>query len=66
MIISGITFIGSALLMSPKGGMWLGIWWMGWWNEYGSKKSMEGKVKKIATISSIVFVVASLLLPYSK
>lgn len=66
MILSGIAFIWSALLMSPKGGIGLGIGGMAGGNEYGSKKSLEGKVKKIATIAGIVFVVTSLLLPYSK
>lgn len=66
MILSGIAFIGSTLLMSPKWGIGLGIWGMWGGNEYWSKKSLEGKVKKVATISGIVFVVASLLLPYSK
>lgn len=66
MVLSGIAFIGSALLMSPKWGIGIGIWWMAWWNEYGSKKSLEWKVKKVATVSGIIFVVASLLLPYSK
>lgn len=66
MILSGIAFIWSALLMSPKGWIWMGIWWMAGGNEYGSKKSLEGKVKKIATVAGIIFVVASLLLPYSE
>lgn len=66
MILSGIAFVWSALLMSPKWGIWLGIWGMSWWNEYGSKKSLEGKVKKIAAVSGIIFVAVSLLLPYSK
>ncbi len=66
MILSGIIFIWSVLLMSPKGGIGLGIW--GFWggNEYGSKKSLEGKIKKVAMISAIVFVIISLILPYSK
>lgn len=66
LIISGLAFIWSALLMSPKGWIGMGIWWMAAWNEYGSKKSLEGKVKKIATIAWVVFIVTSLLLPYSK
>lgn len=66
MILSGIAFIGATLLMSPKWGIGLGIWGMSWGNEYGSKKSLEGKVKKIATVWWIIFVIASLLLPYSK
>jgi hypothetical protein len=67
LILSGIVFIWSALLMSPKWWIGMGIWWV-WWggNEYGSKKSLEWKVKKIATISIAIFIVAALLLPYSK
>ncbi len=33
-------------------------------NEYGSKKTMEGKFKKIALISGILFVIIVLFLPY--
>ena len=35
-------------------------------NEYGSKKTMEGKLKKIALIRGIVFVIIVLFLPYVK
>jgi hypothetical protein len=35
-------------------------------NEYGSKKTMEGKLKKIALISGILFVIIVLFLPYVK
>lgn len=66
MVLSGIAFVGSVLLMSPKGGIWLWIGGISWGNEYWSKKSLEGKVKKIATVTSIIFIIASLLLPYSK
>ncbi len=66
LILSGIVFIGSALLMSPKWWIGMGIGWVAGWNEYGSKKSLEGKVKKVATISAIIFGVSALLLPYSK
>lgn len=66
MILSGITFIGSVLLMSPKGGIGLGIGGFGWGNEYGSKKSLEGKIKKIAVVAGIIFVLVSVILPYSK
>lgn len=66
MIISGIVFIWSVLLMSPKGGIGLGIGWMAGWNEYGSKKSLEGKIKYVAIIAAAIFVLVSLILPYSK
>lgn len=64
LIVSWIIFVWSVLLMSPKG--WLGsaIGGLGWWDEYGSKKSLEGKLKKIALAASIVFVILSLILPY--
>ena len=66
LIITGIAFIGSVLLMSPKGGLGLGIGGMAGGNEYGSKKTLETKLKKVALISSIVFLLVSLILPYTK
>lgn len=68
MIISWITFIGSVLLMSPKGGgLGMGIGGAsGAGNEYGSKKSIEGKLKRVATIAIIVFVVSVAFLPFVK
>ncbi len=64
LIISWIIFVGSVLLMSPK--WWLGsaIGGLGGWDEYGSKKSLEWKLKKVALVTSIMFVVISLILPY--
>ena len=64
LIISGIIFVWSVLLMSPK--WWLGsaIGGLGWWDEYWSKKSLEWKLKKVALITSIIFVLISLILPY--
>jgi len=64
MIISAIIFIWSVLLMSPKWWLWMGIWgmWQSW--EYGSKKSLEWKLKYIAIITSVVFIVSVLFLPY--
>lgn len=66
MILVGIIFIVSVLLQSPKGGgigMGIGGASAGG-NEYGSKKTMEGKFKKIALISGILFVIIVLFLPY--
>lgn len=68
MILIGIVFIVSVLLQSPKGGgigMGIGGASAGG-NEYGSKKTMEGKLKKIALISGILFVIIVLFLPYVK
>ena len=68
LILTGIVFIGSVLLQSPKGGgIWRGIGGASaGGNEYGSKKTMEGKLKKIALISGILFVIIVLFLPYVK
>ena len=65
LILAGIVFIGSVLLMSPKGGLGLGIGGMAWGNEYGSKKTLENKLKKVALISGLVFLIVSLILPYT-
>ncbi len=64
LIVSWIIFVWSVLLMSPKG--WLGSAIGGIWgsDEYWSKKSLEWKLKKIALVTSIIFVVISLILPY--
>lgn len=68
LIVSGVIFIGSVLLQSPKGGgIWLGIGGASaGGNEYGSKKTMESKLQKIAIISGVIFVVICLFLPYVK
>ncbi|MCX6825040.1 MAG: preprotein translocase subunit SecG [candidate division SR1 bacterium] len=66
LILAGIAFIGSVLLMSPKGGLGLGIGGMAGGNEYGSKKTLENKLKKVALVSGIIFLLASLILPYTK
>lgn len=50
--------------MSPKGGLGSAIWGIGGGDEYGSKKSLESKFKKTALITSIIFVVIALILPY--
>ena len=64
MIIVGIIFVTSVLLMSPKWGLWAAISGIGGGDEYGSKKSLEWKLKKIAIVTSIVFGVIVLILPY--
>ncbi len=63
-VLAGVSFIISLLLMSPKGG--LGVWvaGMGWWGEYGSKKSIEGTLKKTTIVAFVVFIIASIFLPY--
>lgn len=68
LLIDGIIFIASVLLQSPKGGgLGFGIWGASsGGNEYGSKKSMENKLQKVAIISSIIFVLICLFLPYVK
>jgi len=46
--------------------MWIGGASAAGGNEYGSKKTMEGKLKKIATISWILFVIVILIYPFVK
>jgi protein translocase SecG subunit len=64
MILSGILFIGSVLLMTPKGGIGFGIGGMATSNEYGSKKSVESTLKKTALVSIVVFTGCALVYPY--
>jgi protein translocase SecG subunit len=64
LIISGVIFAGSVMLMSPKGGLGVAIGGVGGSNEYGSKKSLENTLKQSALWSVIIFVLASLILPY--
>ena len=68
MLITGIVFIASVLLQSPKGGgLGLGLGGASaGGNEYGSKKTMEWKLQKIAIITGIIFVIICLFLPYVK
>lgn len=64
LVIAGILFTGSVLLMSPKGGLGMGIWWASGSGDYGSKKSVEGALKKTAIISLIIFMLCVIFLPY--
>ena len=52
--------------MSPKGWLGLGIGWMAGGNEYGSKKTLENKLKVAALVSGGIFLVISIVLPYIK
>lgn len=65
MIAAGIVFVGSVLLMSPKGGIGLGIGGLSGGGDYGSKKSLETNLKKVAVISVVIFVLIALVLPYT-
>lgn len=53
------------MLMTPKGWLWVAMGGASGSNEYGSKKSLESTLKKVATITGIVFVVTAFFLPYS-
>lgn len=68
LLIDGIIFIASVLLQSPKGGgLGLGIGGASaGGNEYGSKKSMESKLQKIAIITGIIFVAICVIYPFVK
>lgn len=54
------------LLMAPKWGLWFGLGGMWGSNEYGTKKSIEWSLKTTATIGAILFVVSSLIYPFTK
>lgn len=66
LLVSGLLFVGSVLLMSPKGGLGMGIAGMSGMGEYGSKKSVENTLKKSALISAIIFVGSVIFLPYTQ
>lgn len=66
LILAWIAFVGSVMLMSPKGGLGLGIGGMSGGNEYWSKKTLENKLKKVALVAGVVFLLISLILPYTK
>lgn len=66
MIWSGIVMSIAILLMAPKWGLGFGLGGMGWSNEYGTKKSIEWSLKKVATIGAILFVISSLFYPFTK
>ncbi len=68
LVITGVVFVLSVLMMSPKGGLGMGIGGaagVGGW-DYGSKKSLESKLKIVATVCAIAFVLIALFLPYVK
>ncbi|HMY80811.1 MAG TPA: preprotein translocase subunit SecG [Candidatus Absconditabacterales bacterium] len=64
MIAAGIVMSLTILLMAPKGGLGFGLGGAAGSNEYGTKKSIETSLKKIATYSSIIFVVCALIYPF--
>lgn len=64
MILSWVTLITSVLLMSPKWWLWVWLAWWASWEDYGSKKSIEWWLKKAAIISSAIFFLTVLILPY--
>jgi len=67
LIAFGIVFVISVMLMSPKGGLGLGIGGAtGSNNEYGSKKSIEHTLKRTALVSGILFCAIALFLPYTQ
>ncbi len=67
LIVTGIIFVTSVLMMSPKWWLGMGIGWAAAKSgDYGSKKSMETTLKKVAIISAILFVIAAVALPFVK
>jgi protein translocase SecG subunit len=66
LVISGILFSWSVLLMSPKWWLGMGIGGASWAGDYGSKKSVEGTLKKVAIFSLVVFMACVIFLPYNQ
>lgn len=67
LIVSWIVFVWSVLMMTPKWWLWLWLWWASaatW--DYWSKKSMESKLKIVAIISAVIFLIACIALPFVK
>lgn len=64
-IVSWALFIVSVLLMSPKWWIGFGIWGVSTSNEYGSKKSVENTLKKVAFVSIFIFLLSVLIYPYA-
>lgn len=68
LVILGIILVGTILLMNPKGGgIGMGIGGAAGnigGNEYGSKKSIEGTLKKVALTTAILFLGVGLFLPF--
>lgn len=64
LIISGLVFATTIMLMSPKWWIGFSIWGMNSTNEYGSKKSLEHNIKNVAYISGAIFLIVCVLYPY--
>jgi preprotein translocase subunit SecG len=64
LIISGLVFATTIMLMSPKWWIGFSIWGMNSTNEYGSKKSLEHNIKNVAYVSGAVFLIVCVLYPY--
>lgn len=66
LIVSGLVLTGSVMLMSPKGGgLGAGITGVAAGGNYGSTRNVESRLKRIALISAVVFLVVSIALPYN-
>ena len=65
LVILWCVFMASVLMMSPKWWIWLWIWgFSAWWNEYGSKKSIEWKLKIVAMVAGILFLGICAFMPF--
>ncbi|AKH33341.1 hypothetical protein XF24_01018 [candidate division SR1 bacterium Aalborg_AAW-1] len=64
LIVSGLVFAAAVMLMSPKGGLGFSLGGMNSTNEYGSKKSLEHYIKRVAYIAGAIFLIVCVLYPY--
>jgi protein translocase SecG subunit len=66
MLLSWALMTFAILLMAPKGWLGFGLGGFAGNNEYGTTKSLETGLKKLATITSIIFVITALIYPFTK
>lgn len=66
MLASWVFMSIAILLMAPKWWLGFGLGWMWGNNEYGTKKSIETSLKSAATICAVIFVLSSLVYPFTK
>jgi protein translocase SecG subunit len=67
LLLSGALMSFAILLMAPKGGLGFGLGGgFAGSNEYGTKKSIEGGLKKLATVCAVIFIICALVYPFTK
>lgn len=65
-LLSGLVFVSVVMLMTPKAGLWLWMGGMANTGDYGSQKSLEVSLKRIAFWSGLIFIIIAIVLPFVK